>query len=98
MQPRELVKMMAAFLSPGSTAAFTGIGLMVRAIACPLDKLAKFPQISPLKLAQGLAIRLPQDRANATPGATPNHGVRFDVIVEGRMAMAEPVGRFEYGF
>ena len=98
MQPRELVNSIAALLDQSLLVAFTGVGLIVKGIACLLDNLAKFPQINPLKLAQGLVVRLLQDRANATPGATPNHGMRFDVLVGGRMAMAEPVRRFEYGF
>lgn len=98
MQPCELVNSIAAFLSPGSTAASTNVGLMVKTIACFLDNLDKLFQINPLKQAQGYGVRLPQDRAYATQGATPNQGMHFDVIVGGRMAIAEAVGRFEFGF
>jgi hypothetical protein len=59
VQSCELVNSIAALLDRGSTAASTGAGVMVKAIACLLDKLAKFPQINPLKLAQGLVVRLP---------------------------------------
>ena len=95
VQPCELVNSIAALLDRSLLAAFTGVGLMVKAIACLLDNLAKFPQIDPLKLAQGLVVRLPQDRANATPGAASDHCMRSVSITGSWMPAAHLATRFE---
>ena len=98
VQPCELVNSIAALLDRSLLAAFTGVGLIVKAIACSLNYLAKFTQINPRKVAQGLVVRLPQDRANATPGAAFDHCMRSVSITGSWMPAAELATRFEYGF